>query len=178
MHEFVLPRLALLDPALCFIVLHVVYSISRSIIPISMGTPSVPPQLSDASSILQFNKDVAILVHRVNFASSVFPFCHPLWCSIVLFLLFPLFLRIGFVFAPTLEAHLLSVIMSAYSYLFKYIIIGKCSLNSPLPIGIPFLNLASFLSLTRMCSGDTGVGKSCLLLQFTDRRFQPVPRPF
>jgi len=35
--------------------------------------------------------------------------------------------------------------MSAYSYLFKYIIIG-----------------------------DTAAGKSCLLLQFTDRRFQPV----
>jgi Ras-related protein Rab-2A len=33
----------------------------------------------------------------------------------------------------------------SYAYLFKYIIIG-----------------------------DTGVGKSCLLLQFTDRRFQPV----
>lgn len=32
-----------------------------------------------------------------------------------------------------------------YAYLFKYIIIG-----------------------------DTGVGKSCLLLQFTDKRFQPV----
>lgn len=32
-----------------------------------------------------------------------------------------------------------------YAYLFKYIIIG-----------------------------DTGVGKSCILLQFTDRRFQPV----
>lgn len=24
------------------------------------------------------------------------------------------------------------------------------------------------------CIGDTGVGKSCLLLQFTDKRFQPV----
>ena len=33
----------------------------------------------------------------------------------------------------------------SYSYLFKYIIIG-----------------------------DTGVGKSCLLLQFTDKRFQPI----
>nr|DAD23805.1 TPA_asm: hypothetical protein HUJ06_025268 [Nelumbo nucifera] len=33
----------------------------------------------------------------------------------------------------------------SYAYLFKYIIIG-----------------------------DTGVGKSCLLLQFTDKRFQPV----
>jgi len=35
--------------------------------------------------------------------------------------------------------------MATYAYLFKYIIIG-----------------------------DTGVGKSCLLLQFTDKRFQPV----
>ena len=33
----------------------------------------------------------------------------------------------------------------SYAYLFKYIIIG-----------------------------DTGVGKSCMLLQFTDKRFQPV----
>ena len=33
----------------------------------------------------------------------------------------------------------------SYEFLFKYIIIG-----------------------------DTGVGKSCLLLQFTDKRFQPV----
>jgi small GTP-binding protein len=33
----------------------------------------------------------------------------------------------------------------SYAYLFKYIIIG-----------------------------DTGVGKSCLLLQFTDKRFRPV----
>lgn len=32
-----------------------------------------------------------------------------------------------------------------YKYLFKYIIVG-----------------------------DTGVGKSCLLLQFTDKRFQPI----
>merc|ERR1712166_208622 len=36
-------------------------------------------------------------------------------------------------------------IKMSYAYLFKYIIIG-----------------------------DTGVGKSCLLLQFTDRRFQPI----
>jgi Ras-related protein Rab-2A len=34
---------------------------------------------------------------------------------------------------------------------------------------------AKFVSRVR--SGDTGVGKSCLLLQFTDRRFQPVPPP-
>ena len=38
-----------------------------------------------------------------------------------------------------------SIAFHGYSYLFKYIIIG-----------------------------DTGVGKSCLLLQFTDKRFQPV----
>lgn len=37
----------------------------------------------------------------------------------------------------------------SYHYLFKYIIIG-----------------------------DTGVGKSCLLLQFTDKRFQPVHGKF
>lgn len=49
--------------------------------------------------------------------------------------------------SPTPEypgANLWSLEMS-YAYLFKYIIIG-----------------------------DTGVGKSCLLLQFTDKRFQPV----
>merc|ERR1712062_592749 len=37
------------------------------------------------------------------------------------------------------------ILVMSYAYLFKYIIIG-----------------------------DTGVGKSCLLLQFTDKRFQPV----
>jgi hypothetical protein len=51
-----------------------------------------------------------------------------------------LFLRIGFVFACILEAHLLSVIMSAYSYLFKYIIIGKFSqLSNLLLTEIPFV---------------------------------------
>ena len=35
--------------------------------------------------------------------------------------------------------------LMSYAYLFKYIIIG-----------------------------DTGVGKSCMLLQFTDKRFQPL----
>merc|ERR1712003_321713 len=39
----------------------------------------------------------------------------------------------------------LTVFRMSYAFLFKYIIIG-----------------------------DTGVGKSCLLLQFTDKRFQPV----
>merc|ERR1712063_239660 len=41
--------------------------------------------------------------------------------------------------------HFRQVSDMSYAYLFKYIIIG-----------------------------DTGVGKSCLLLQFTDKRFQPV----
>ena len=31
-----------------------------------------------------------------------------------------------------------------------------------------------FLTLSQIIIGDTGVGKSCLLLQFTDKRFQPV----
>jgi Ras-related protein Rab-2A len=30
------------------------------------------------------------------------------------------------------------------------------------------------LTLRSALAGDTGVGKSCLLLQFTDKRFQPV----
>ena len=46
----------------------------------------------------------------------------------------------------------------SYSYLFKYIIIGDTG-------KIVFLQkIVLFL----------GVGKSCLLLQFTDKRFQPV----
>jgi GTPase SAR1 family protein len=28
--------------------------------------------------------------------------------------------------------------------------------------------------MRRCCAAPTGVGKSCLLLQFTDKRFQPV----
>uniref|UniRef100_A0A9L0R1Y9 RAB2A, member RAS onco family n=1 Tax=Equus caballus TaxID=9796 RepID=A0A9L0R1Y9_HORSE len=68
----------------------------------------------------------------------------------------------------------------AYAYLFKYIIIGDtgCLLSASL-LSIyyrkqtlqiqlkPLVNL-SLLFLPR------GVGKSCLLLQFTDKRFQPV----
>lgn len=47
--------------------------------------------------------------------------------------------------------------MSSYAYSFKYIIIGDT--------GITFTILFNF---------QIGVGKSCLLLQFTDKRFQPV----
>merc|ERR1712021_279944 len=46
---------------------------------------------------------------------------------------------------PIFESDFDCLTAMSYSYLFKYIIIG-----------------------------DTGVGKSCLLLQFTDKRFQPV----
>lgn len=46
----------------------------------------------------------------------------------------------------------------SYSYLFKYIIIGDTGMYSMYLLFLIFL----------------GVGKSCLLLQFTDKRFQPV----
>lgn len=49
-----------------------------------------------------------------------------------------------FPFLPSPLPRVSGVMSNTYSYLFKYIIIG-----------------------------DTGVGKSCLLLQFTDKRFQP-----
>jgi|SRR5690606_9758637 len=45
----------------------------------------------------------------------------------------------------------------SYSYLFKYIIIGDTGHNTD-KFKVDFI----------------GVGKSCLLLQFTDKRFQPV----
>lgn len=51
----------------------------------------------------------------------------------------------------------------SYSYLFKYIIIGDTG-------KLAILNLkqqSPYIS-------SIGVGKSCLLLQFTDKRFQPV----
>ena len=50
----------------------------------------------------------------------------------------------------------------SYAYLFKYIIIGDTGTN----IKIHFFSQLTYLLL--------GVGKSCLLLQFTDKRFQPV----
>lgn len=50
----------------------------------------------------------------------------------------------------------------SYSYLFKYIIIGDTG-----EIEETFLFEPLFIFYS-------GVGKSCLLLQFTDKRFQPV----
>lgn len=56
----------------------------------------------------------------------------------------------------------------AYAYLFKYIIIGDTGKLQVFPVCISnFINFFNIL-LT------IGVGKSCLLLQFTDKRFQPV----
>ena len=46
----------------------------------------------------------------------------------------------------------------SYSYLFKYIIIGDTGMQKMDLIGLILI----------------GVGKSCRLLQFTDKRFQPV----
>ena len=46
----------------------------------------------------------------------------------------------------------------SYSYLFKYIIIGDTGMQKMDLIGLILI----------------GVGKTCLLLQFTDKRFQPV----
>jgi hypothetical protein len=66
--------------------------------------------------------------------------------------------------------------MSAYSYLFKYIIIGECSAAQVFAACV-FSSFILYITILSpfLHSGDTGVGKSCLLLQFTDRRFQPVP---
>ena len=51
----------------------------------------------------------------------------------------------------------------SYAYLFKYIIIGDT--------GKTAVDTDGWLRSSLWCSG---VGKSCLLLQFTDKRFQPV----
>ena len=70
----------------------------------------------------------------------------------------------------------------SYSYLFKYIIIGDTG-KTKIPVEfvwlsryaytlhIPFQSEYTCMSCTHDLSG---VGKSCLLLQFTDKRFQPV----
>ncbi|CAL9106988.1 unnamed protein product [Musa acuminata var. zebrina] len=71
----------------------------------------------------------------------------------------------------------------SYAYLFKYIIIGDTGKFFSFFLGLllfscPEVGLFDFrwgfveLVLGRKESG--GVGKSCLLLQFTDKRFQPV----
>ena len=51
----------------------------------------------------------------------------------------------------------------SYAYLFKYIIIGDTGEHKSEFFPFAWLDLIVI-----------GVGKSCLLLQFTDKRFQPV----
>ena len=63
----------------------------------------------------------------------------------------------------------------SYSYLFKYIIIGDTGTGHILKPMISFQSETSIRSsLTLSFVNVSGVGKSCLLLQFTDKRFQPV----
>merc|ERR1712137_671439 len=54
----------------------------------------------------------------------------------------------------------------SYAYLFKYIIIGDT--------GSYFIGFFIYCGVSQVDFGKIGVGKSCLLLQFTDKRFQPV----
>ena len=58
--------------------------------------------------------------------------------------------------------------MSPYAFLFKYIIIGDT--------GVGTKNLCELFGVIKKCSpvAVCSLGKSCLLLQFTDKRFQPV----
>ena len=53
----------------------------------------------------------------------------------------------------------------SYSYLFKYIIIGDTGRS------LTVVQQTQKINRYMYC---TGVGKSCLLLQFTDKRFQTV----
>ena len=68
----------------------------------------------------------------------------------------------------------------SYAYLFKYIIIGDTGTRAqalpppPPPAHAPPARTRSHRALPAPTSRSAGVGKSCLLLQFTDKRFQPV----
>ena len=77
----------------------------------------------------------------------------------------------------------------SYAYLFKYIIIGDTGKHILLFFTVTYtksgfleiiknarltLSLSLSLSLSSCLNETSGVGKSCLLLQFTDKRFQRV----
>ena len=76
----------------------------------------------------------------------------------------------------------------SYAYLFKYIIIGDTgtcinalahrALAPTVVVGVACVERVSRGTVTHTSSRifypHTGVGKSCLLLQFTDKRFQHV----
>ena len=58
----------------------------------------------------------------------------------------------------------------SYDYLFKYIIIG----DTGEPASTTDHTRSIWLLILHVVFSVSGVGKSCLLLQFTDKRFQPV----
>ena len=76
----------------------------------------------------------------------------------------------------------------SYAYLFKYIIIGDTGKHILLFFTVTYTKsgfleiikkrssdfLSLSLSLSSCVNETSGVGKSCLLLQFTDKRFQRV----
>ena len=63
----------------------------------------------------------------------------------------------------------------SYAYLFKYIIIGDTGLLSCICfVSNGQSNIIDRILLASIFFVHSGVGKSCLLLQFTDKRFQPV----
>jgi hypothetical protein len=65
-----------------------------------------------------------------------------------------------------------------FAYEFKYIVVGDSGAGlwvaRGVPAAAPSLLLVLFVNPLLCCDGGPGVGKSCLLLQFTDKRFQPV----
>ena len=69
----------------------------------------------------------------------------------------------------------------SYAYLFKYIIIGDTGefyqhlSDKEFAVFVHrFVYLNNYLKAVKYNQFSLGVGKSCLLLQFTDKRFQPV----
>lgn len=60
----------------------------------------------------------------------------------------------------------------SYAYLFKYIIIGDTGALGVRAFGCA--RRARETNTLACVATVAGVGKSCLLLQFTDKRFQPV----
>ena len=62
----------------------------------------------------------------------------------------------------------------SYDYLFKYIIIGDTGYVLANPLFFSQLGLRIWHQVWVFLWYGAGVGKSCLLLQFTDKRFQPV----